>query len=108
MCENRVVRRGAGEKSVTENLMSDTEHTSIIRIRMITSRRLGWSSHVTTMGEKKNTCEVIVGNPEGKPQFGRTKCRWNFNIEIVPEDVDWIPLDKDKDQPYAIVNLHVS
>jgi hypothetical protein len=35
-------------------------------IRMIKSRRMGWQKHVALMGEKRNTCRILVGKPEGK------------------------------------------
>lgn len=57
---------------------------------------------------ERNTHEVFVGNLEGKGPFWRTKCRWNRYIKIEPENVDWIQLAKVRDQPYAIVNFHVS
>jgi hypothetical protein len=33
---------------------------------VIKSRRLGWTGHVTLMGEMRNPYNVLVGKPEGK------------------------------------------
>jgi hypothetical protein len=35
-------------------------------IRMIKSRRMGWTGHVAMMGEKRNAYRMLVGKPEGK------------------------------------------
>jgi hypothetical protein len=45
------------------------------------------------MGEKKNTCTILIGKPEGDRAFGRYRSRWEDNIkmdikEIGFEDVD--------------------
>jgi hypothetical protein len=34
------------------------------------------------MGEKKNTCRILVGTPEGKRPLGRPRYRWVDNIKI--------------------------
>jgi hypothetical protein len=33
-------------------------------ITMIKSRRMRWAGHVERMGEKRNACRILVGNPE--------------------------------------------
>jgi hypothetical protein len=43
---------------------------------MIKSRRMGWTGHVTRMGEKRNAYRILVGNPEGKIPLGRPRLRW--------------------------------
>jgi hypothetical protein len=39
-------------------------------IRMIKSRRMRWSGHITRMG-KTNVYKILVGKPEGKRPLGR-------------------------------------
>jgi hypothetical protein len=34
------------------------------------------------MREKRNTCSVFVGKPEGKTPLGRHRCRWENNIKM--------------------------
>jgi hypothetical protein len=51
----------------------------------------------------KNGYKVLVGKPEGKIPFGRSRHRWEDNIrmdlgETGWEDVDWIHLTQDRDQ----------
>lgn len=37
--------------------------------------------------EEKNTCRVLMGQPEGKKSLGRTRHRWEDGIET-DENVD--------------------
>jgi hypothetical protein len=48
---------------------------------MIKSRRMRWIGHVARMGEKRNSCRILVGNPEGKRPLRRPRRRWVDNIE---------------------------
>jgi hypothetical protein len=45
-------------------------------IRMIKSRRMRWTGHVATMGQKRNAYTILVGRPEGKGSQGRPSHRW--------------------------------
>jgi hypothetical protein len=81
---------------------------SIIRIMKL--RRMTWTGHVTRMGEKRNTCRLLVGNPKGTRPLGRPRHRWVDNIrmdfvEVGWSDVDWIGLAQDRDRWKALVNL---
>jgi hypothetical protein len=47
------------------------------------------------MGEKRNSCKVLVGKPAGKRPLWRPGCRWEDNIktdlrETGRDGVDWI------------------
>jgi hypothetical protein len=64
---------------------------------MIKSRRMIWAGHVARMGEKRNSCRLFVGKPEGKRPRERPIRRWVDNIrmdlgEVGWGDVDWIGL----------------
>jgi hypothetical protein len=88
--ENRVLRRifgakrdevmGGWRKLHNEELHNLYTSPSIIRI--MKSRRMMWAGHVARMGEKRYTCRLLVGNPEGKRQLGRPRRRWVDNIKI--------------------------
>jgi hypothetical protein len=81
--ENRVLRRIFGPKKdeVTgdwrklhnEELRDLYSSPSIIRI--MKSRRMRWAGHVARMGEKRNACGLLVGNPEGNKSLGRPRRR---------------------------------
>jgi hypothetical protein len=53
---------------------------------MIKSRRMSWVEHVARM-EKRNTCRLLVGKPEGKRPPGRPRRRWMDNIKMNPREV---------------------
>jgi hypothetical protein len=53
------------------------------------------------MGEKRNSCRVLVGNPERKRPLGRPGHRWEDNIKLNLrqagwDGMDWIHLAKDR------------
>jgi hypothetical protein len=61
------------------------------------------------MGEKRNTCRILVGNPQGKRPLGIPRRKWLENIEIDLreigwDDMDWIDLAQDRDQWMALMN----
>jgi hypothetical protein len=72
-------------------------------IRMIKSRRMRWTGHVTRMGEKLNACRILMGKAEEKRPLGRPRRRWVDNIEIDLREIggdgmDLIDLAQDRDQ----------
>jgi hypothetical protein len=63
----------------------------------------------STNGEKRNSCRILVGKPEGKRPLGRPRYRWVGNIkidlrEIGYDGMGWINLAQDRDQWRALVN----
>jgi hypothetical protein len=51
-------------------------------MRIVKSRTMRRAGHVARMVEKKNSCRVLMGKPEGKRQPGRHTRRWEYNIKI--------------------------
>jgi hypothetical protein len=39
------------------------------------------------MGERKGVYRVLVGKPERKRPFGRSRCRWEDNIKMDLQEV---------------------
>jgi hypothetical protein len=71
--------------------------------RVIKSRRIGWAGHVARMGERRGVYRVLVGRPEGKRPVGRSRRRWEDNIEldlmeIGIDEANWIRLAQDRVQ----------
>jgi hypothetical protein len=95
--ENRVVRRIFGPKKdeVTgkwrrlhnEELYDLYSSQNIIRV--IKSRRMRLAGHVVCIGEKRGVYRVLVGKPEGKRLFGRPRRRWEDNIKMDIQEVEW-------------------
>jgi hypothetical protein len=63
----------------------------------------------STNGEKRNTCKLLMGKPQGRRPLGRPRRRWLDNIrmdlvEVGLGDVEWIRLAQDRDRWRALVN----
>jgi hypothetical protein len=39
------------------------------------------------MGERRGTCRILVGKPEGKTQLGRPRSRWKNNIKMDLQEI---------------------
>jgi hypothetical protein len=86
--ENRLLRRVFGSKNAEvtgewrklRNEELNDLYSSPNIIREIKSRRMNWSRHMASMGERRGTYRVLVGKLEGKRQLGSPICRWKDNI----------------------------
>jgi hypothetical protein len=56
---------------------------------MIKWRRILWTGHVEHMGQKKNACKILVGNPKGKRPLAKGRRRWEDNIKMDLREVGW-------------------
>jgi hypothetical protein len=82
--ENRGLRRifgpkrdevtGGWRKLRNEELHNVYSSPSIIR--MIKSRRMRWTGHVASVGDKRNEYRILVGRQDGKRPLGRPRHRW--------------------------------
>jgi hypothetical protein len=50
--------------------------------RVIKSRRMGWTGHVTRIGKTRNVFKILVGKPEQNKPIGRSRCRQEDNIKM--------------------------
>jgi hypothetical protein len=57
-------------------------------IRMMKSRRMRWSGHVARMDEKRNAYRIWLENHK-KTLLGRTRRRWEDNIEVELREIEW-------------------
>jgi hypothetical protein len=77
-------------------------------VQVIKSRRMRWAGHVARTGEGEE-CRDFLGKPEGKRPLGRSRRRWENNIQMDLKEVgcggmDWIELAQDRDWWRALVN----
>jgi len=48
-----------------------------------------WAGHVARMRVRRSVHRVLVGKPEGKRRLGRSRRRWEDNIELDLQEVEW-------------------
>ena len=70
-------------------------YSSTNTVRMMKSRRMRCAGHVARMEEGRGVHKVLVGKPEGKIPLGRSRRRWEDNIEMDLQEVgsgcgDWM------------------
>jgi hypothetical protein len=64
-------------------------------VRVVKLRRKRWAGHVALMGEERGLHRVLVGKPEGKRPFGRSRCTWKDNIKMDLQEVGgWLRIGK--------------
>jgi hypothetical protein len=95
--ENRVLRRIFGPKrdEVREewrrlhNEELNDLYSSPNIIRVIKLRRMRWAGYVARMGEGRGAYRILVGRPEGSRPLGRPRRRWEDNITMYLQEVEW-------------------
>jgi hypothetical protein len=55
-------------------------YASLNIIRVIKSKRMGWTGHVALMGSMRNVYKILVGKSGRKRPLGRHRRRWEGNI----------------------------
>ena len=98
MFENRVLRRVFGPKRDEVTGEWRKSHNEELRdlyslpnnVRVVKSRRMGWTGHVARMGEGRGVHRVLVGKPEGKRPFGKPRRRWEDNIKMDLEEMEGV------------------
>ena len=58
-------------------------------MRVVKSRRMRWAEHVAHIREGRGVHRVLVGKPEGKKPLGRSRHRWEDNIKMYLQEVEW-------------------
>ena len=48
---------------------------------------MGW--HVAHMGERRGAYRFLVGHPEGRRPLGRPRHKWEDNIKMDLQEVEW-------------------
>jgi hypothetical protein len=95
--ENRVLRRifgpkrdeATGEWRRLHNGELNDLYSSPNIIRVSKWRRMRWAGHVASTGEKRGAYRILMGRPEGRRLLGRPRRRWEDNIKMNLQEVDW-------------------
>jgi len=48
-----------------------------------------WAGHVADIGERRGAYRVVLGRPEWKRPLGGPRRRWEDNIKIDFQEMDW-------------------
>jgi hypothetical protein len=56
---------------------------------MMWSRRMGWEVRVARIWEKRNSCRILVGKPEGKAALATSRHSWLDNIKMGLGEIGW-------------------
>ena len=77
--------------------------------RVITSRRLRWTGHVTRKEEGRGAFKILTDKPTGKRPLGRPRRRWEDNIRMDLEEIginvgNWVDSAQDRNYWRALVN----
>jgi len=83
--ENRVLRIfGHKREEVVGGWrrLHNEELHNLYTTRVIKSRRMRWTGHVSCMGEMRNAYKILVGKPERKTSLERPRCGWEANISM--------------------------
>jgi hypothetical protein len=85
-------------------------HFSPNIIQVIKSRRIRWVGQVARVEQRRDACMVLGEKPEGRTPLGRPRHRWEDDIKMYLQEVewggmDWIDRAQDKDRWRAVVNV---
>jgi hypothetical protein len=58
-------------------------------------------------GGQKGAYRVLVGKHDGKKPLGRTMCRWENNIKMDLQEVEWGVMDRWQELVNAVMNPQV-
>jgi hypothetical protein len=64
-------------------------HSPPNTIGVVKSRRMRWAKHVACKGKRGGAYRILVGKPKGKGPLGRIRSRWEENIKMDLQEVQW-------------------
>jgi len=66
-------------------LAGDAENCVLVRkmiVWLIKTKRMRWAGHVAGLEESRGEYRVLVGKPEGRRIFVRSRSRWDNNTKM--------------------------
>jgi len=78
---------------LTRVLQLNDLYSSPSIVRVIKSRRTRWVGHVARMLERRGVYRVLVVKSEGKRQLGRPRSRWEDNIKMDLQELEYGSMD---------------
>ena len=91
--ENRVLRGIFGPKRDDATRECSKLHNDLYSspyiIRVIKLRIMRQAGYVARTVERKGVYRVLVGKPHGKSPLGRSRRRWEDNINMDLQNVEW-------------------
>jgi hypothetical protein len=96
MLENRVMRKifrpkreeVTGEWRKLQNEELSDLYCSLNTLQVITSR-MRWVGHVASNGERRSAYKVLGGRPDGKRTLARPRYRWESDVKVDHQEVEW-------------------
>jgi len=76
-----------GEWRKLHNEVLNDLFPSPTNVQVIKSRRMRWACYVARMCERRGIYRVLAWKPGGKILFGRSRLRWEDNIEMDLQEV---------------------
>jgi hypothetical protein len=71
---------------------------------MIKPKTMRWTRHMACMGDRKGAYRVLVGRPDGKKSLGRPRYRWEINIKMDLQEVEWGVMDRWQELVNVVIN----
>jgi len=59
------------------------------------------------VGDRKGAYRVLVGRPNGNKSLGRPRCRWEDNIKMDLQEVEWGVMDRWQELVTVVINPQV-
>ena len=98
-----------GEWRILHNEELYSLYRSLNIVRVITSSKLRWASHLARLEEGRSPFKVLTGKPTGKRSLERLIRRWEDNIRMDLTKIgvstrNWVDLAQGRDYLRALVN----
>jgi hypothetical protein len=74
---------------------------------VIKPKRMRWTRHMACMGDRKGAYRVLVGRPDGNKSLGKPRRRWEDNIKMDLQKMEWGVMDRWQELVNVVINPQV-